>query len=195
MRKRNTKKRYTGGRKVGAKNVSPALKGYIPNVRISKQLEEDIQAEAEERNLKIAQVVRERLTAKPYQPKGENTMTFQDLIEAQLTGNTVNYSNTEGIFLSTPFDYQSAVRFGQTRFQNGGVLDDKELFCTNEQLTDAILLYLDGGDPSDCSGGEMMDYLLGMFGTPAEPEEKRHCRCGSEIPQRWASCGRLDCEK
>lgn len=39
-------------------------------------------------------------------------MNFTELIKAQLEGNTVNYSNTEAIYLSTPFAEESEVRFG-----------------------------------------------------------------------------------
>lgn len=95
-------------------------------------------------------------------------MNFMELVKAQLTGNTVNYTSTEAIYLSTPFTENSVVRFGQRQFEKGGIIDNKSFFCHNEAFTDEINEYLDGEDPEDCTGSEMVDHLLEVFGMTAE---------------------------
>ena len=91
-------------------------------------------------------------------------MNFRELIRAQLRGNTVNYSSTEAIYLSIPFAGDSEVRFGQRQFADGGIIDGKKFFCSNEALTDEIDEYLGGADTEDCIVFEMVDHLLETFG-------------------------------
>ena len=91
-------------------------------------------------------------------------MSFMDVVKNHLEGNCVNYSNTEALYLSKPFSEKSSVRHGQPRFENGGLLDEREFFCTNEQLVDEIENYLNGADPGDCSVLEMVDHLIEVFG-------------------------------
>jgi len=91
-------------------------------------------------------------------------MIFTELIKAQLESNTINYSNTEAIYLNTPFAEESEVRFGQCHFEDGGVIDGKKFFCSNEALTDEIDTYLGGAEPEDCIASEMVDHLLETFG-------------------------------
>jgi hypothetical protein len=95
-------------------------------------------------------------------------MSLQSLVKKHLDGNTINYSNTEALYLDVPFSRDSEIRFGQPIFENGGLLDDKRYFCTNEDFIDAIDAYLDGEDPEsadDClvSVGEICDHLLEEF--------------------------------
>jgi len=97
-------------------------------------------------------------------------MIFKQLVRAQLKGDEINYANTEAIYLSTPFAADSDVRFGQPRFENGGLLDEKELFCTNAALTDEIEKYLDGEDPDPGMESEMVNHLLEVFGMSMEVE-------------------------
>ena len=90
-------------------------------------------------------------------------MNFIELVKEQLKGNTVNYSSTEAIYLSTPFTEKSEVRFGQRQFKDGGIIDGKDFFCSNDALTDEIEEYLDGADPKDAASSEMADHLLEVF--------------------------------
>lgn len=91
-------------------------------------------------------------------------MNFTELVKAQLEGNTVSYTSTEAIYLSTPFAEDSEVCFGQRQFEDGGIVDGKKLFCNNEALTDEIDEYLGGAEPEDCIVSEMVDHLLEAFG-------------------------------
>jgi len=58
------KKGYRAGRKPGAKNTIPAMQGYLPNMRVPLWLQRDCEAEALERGVPLAQVVRERIKAR-----------------------------------------------------------------------------------------------------------------------------------
>ena len=90
-------------------------------------------------------------------------MTLIQLVERQFKGQPVNYSNTEAIYLSVPFSEKSEVRFGQNQFKNGGLLDDKKFFCTNEQLTEKIDWYVDSDYSQDYAMYEIAEYLLRGF--------------------------------
>lgn len=49
------------------------------------------------------------------------------------------------------FKPESPARFGQTVFENGGMLDDCEYFGTNEIICDSRAEWLDGDDDDDGS--------------------------------------------
>lgn len=91
-------------------------------------------------------------------------MTLNELIQQQMTGKTINYSNTEAIYLSTPFSGESEVRFGQRMFENGGLLDDKRFLCGNDTFTNAIDFYIDSEYSEDYSTQEIAEYLVEHLG-------------------------------
>ena len=65
-----------------------------------------------------------------------------------LTGG-LTYDPSWGIYaerIDGEFKPESPARFGQRQFENGGLLDDKELFTTNESAVDFMNSYTDGDD-------------------------------------------------
>ena len=63
-----------------------------------------------------------------------------------LTGN-VAYDNSFAIYaerVGGVFCEGSPARFGQTIFDNGGLLDDCELFACNEKVCDSLASWMDG---------------------------------------------------
>lgn len=55
----------------------------------------------------------------------------------------INYDANWGIYAESPFTSNSPARIGQTHFENGGVLDDKEYFCNGEVANDAVETQVD----------------------------------------------------
>lgn len=90
-----------------------------------------------------------------------NKMTLADGIEKIVRG--ANYVGDWGIWADEPFTAESEARQGQTQFDNGGLLDDKSFFASNEQIIDAAHSWCDG-DPnaSDCPFGigEIVDAVI-----------------------------------
>ena len=56
------------------------------------------------------------------------------------------------------FQEDSGARFGQTQFENGGLLDSCSFFATNEQIIDSIELWAEGDLDSVAEGaGQMIE--------------------------------------
>ena len=79
-------------------------------------------------------------------------MTLSQEIEKIVRG--ANYVSDWGIWADEPFTAESEARQGQTQFDNGGEVDEKSFFATNEQIIDAAHSWCDG-DPNakDCPFG------------------------------------------
>ena len=75
-----------------------------------------------------------------------------------LTGN-ISYDNSFAIYaekIGGHFHNDSPARFGQTQFENGGLLDDCEFFATNDSARDSIELWADGDEDASEEGAEML---------------------------------------
>ena len=91
-------------------------------------------------------------------------MTLADEIEKIVRG--ANYVSDFGVWANEPFTAESEARQGQGQFENGGLLDEKSFFATNEQIIDAAHSWCDG-DPNaeDCQFGmdeivsEVIDFI------------------------------------
>lgn len=74
-------------------------------------------------------------------------MTKSTLID-YLTGG-LTYDSSWAIYaerIDGEFKPESPARFGQRQFENGGLLDNKEIFTTNESAVDFMNSYTDGDD-------------------------------------------------
>lgn len=72
--------------------------------------------------------------------------TLKDVIEAG-----IEESNQIAIYAVTPFTPESEARIGQTQFDNGGLLDDKEFVVNGEALNRHVEIFFSnvGGLISD----------------------------------------------
>ena len=73
-----------------------------------------------------------------------NPKTLLDI----LTGG-LSYDSSWGIYaerVEGEFKPESPARFGQRLFENGGLLDNCEIFATNESAVDFMNAYSDGDD-------------------------------------------------
>jgi len=88
-------------------------------------------------------------------------MTLADEIEKIVRG--ANYVSDFGVWADEPFTAGSEARQGQGQFENGGLLDEKSFFATNEQIIDMAHSWCDG-DPNakDCPFGigEIVDAVI-----------------------------------
>jgi hypothetical protein len=75
-------------------------------------------------------------------------MTLQEILS-----NGLEYSNSWAVYAEVnekgEFDSKLAARFGQTQFENGGLLDGFKLFGTNTQIYD----FLCDWNPEDLTDG------------------------------------------
>ena len=55
----------------------------------------------------------------------------------------ISYDSSWAIYADAPFTDESEARFGQTQFENGGLLDDKVFFANGEVVNDAIETQID----------------------------------------------------
>jgi hypothetical protein len=62
---------------------------------------------------------------------------------ASIIKSGVSYDSSWGIYADS-CDANAEARIGQTQFEQGGLLDGKQLICTGEQLGDAIQRWTDG---------------------------------------------------
>ena len=83
--------------------------------------------------------------------------TLADEIEKIVRGG--NYVSDWGIWADAPFSPESEARQGQDQFENGGVLDEKSFFASNEQIIDAAHDWCDG-DPNDPECPFGMDEII-----------------------------------
>lgn len=58
-------------------------------------------------------------------------MTKMELVDAI---KKIQYDPSWAIYAEVPFTEESAARFGQTQFENGGLLDSKEFFANGQQV-------------------------------------------------------------
>lgn len=75
-----------------------------------------------------------------------------------LTG-YISYDNSFAIYakkINGAFCNDSPARFGQTCFDNGGLLDDCEFFATNDSALDSIESWADGDEDATEEGAEML---------------------------------------
>jgi hypothetical protein len=59
----------------------------------------------------------------------------------------INYDSQMAVYaekINGEFTENSKMRFGQTVFENGGILDNMEFFATNEDIVSTMLDYMDG---------------------------------------------------
>lgn len=75
-----------------------------------------------------------------------------------MTGN-LNYDSSWAVYaekIDGVFQGDSEARFGQTQFENGGLIDGCEFFATNAQIIDSIYLWAEGDPGSVTEGAEQM---------------------------------------
>ena len=90
-----------------------------------------------------------------------------DLVDAI---RTIQYDSGWAVYAQTPFSEASEARFGQTQFENGGLLDGKEFFANGLEIGDWMKNYFE-----DCP--EMLDDEIEVgLGAAMLIEEKEQWR-------------------
>lgn len=72
----------------------------------------------------------------------------------EILSGSLSYDSSCAVYaekIDGEFKPESSARFGQTVFENGGMLDDCELFGVNEHIVDSRSEWLDGDDDEDGS--------------------------------------------
>ena len=72
--------------------------------------------------------------------RGAETMNLADAL------NRIKYDPSWAIYAEYPLTPESDCRYGQTQFENGGLLDDKEFIINGESANDRISNQIDPED-------------------------------------------------
>ena len=68
----------------------------------------------------------------------------------------IQYDSSWGIWAEAPFTRDSVARYGQSQFENGGLLDDKVFFADGVRCGDFIAEYTNGDEDFKEEAAEML---------------------------------------